>query len=345
MEYQSIASDKTPSESSEESFEFDISTKKSDSIDSCEFGIEEALLAGTKIPKRKKQSAQTLHSVLESVIEMVEVADRQQSINISDTGSILAMIQSQLITNDELNIEKIIEILQEAHNNKKIFNDLNQLKVYLSDKLGIDNNIQGSRDSVKEKSIEEPVEIPSTITISNNETSKIEGEKNDSVEFVADTTMEEMQPMPQIEDKFMECAIEIDEKVGGAAVPEKMILGLMDTPSEHSIEPSPIIPTPPVTPPSPTYVSSGIDPSIIRSQIIDSTTSSVTSSLSELATAPPSYKCCMPALPGIGKSVSKEAMQNFLTFLKARSKDENGMILPRIFKELKCPNMVDCYEA
>lgn len=347
LECQSIVSDETPSESSEESFEIDNSAKKADSIDSCEFGIEETLLEGSKIPKHDEQGRQTLYSVLESVIELVEVADRQHSINISDTGSILALIQTQNISNDELDVELIIEILQEAQENKKMFVDLNQLKAYLSDKLGI---IEGSRDSVKDKSIAETAEIFSAISISSEEASKIEEDKTDSVsitaEFVADTTIEEIPPIPQIEDKFMECAIEIDEKVASALVPEKMILGLMNTPSEHSIEPSPIIPTPPVTPPSPTYASSGIDLSITRSQNIDTTSSSsVTSSLSDLPTLPPSYKCCMPALPGIGKSVSKETMQNFLTYLKARSKDENGMILPRIFKETKCPSMVDCYEA
>lgn len=349
LEAQSIPSDETPSESSEESFEFDNSAKRSDPSDSCEFGIEDALLAGNTIPKRNEQAGQTLNSVLESVIELVEVADRQHSINISDTGTILDLIQSQHISNDEVNVEKIIEILQEAHKNKKMFVDLNQLKTYLSDKLGIDNDIQSSRDSVKEISIAETVEILSSVSIPTEETSKFEVNKNDfgsiTAEFVADTAIEEMPPIPQLEDKFMECAIEIDEKVIRALVPEKMILGLMKTPSEHSVEPIPIPPTPPVTPPSPTYASSGIDQSIARSQIIDTTSSSVTSSLSELPPIPPSYKCCMPALPGIGKSVTKETMQNFLTYLKARSKYENGMILPRIFKESKCPNMVDCYEA
>lgn len=345
LEYQSIASDETPSESSEESFEFDNSAKKTDSIDSCEFGIEEALLAGNKISEREEQVGQTIHDVLESVIEFVEAADRQRSINISDTGSILALIQTQHSSSDELNVEKIIEILQEAQKNQKTFIDLNQLKAYLNEKLGIDNNIQSSGESVKDKSIVETAEIPSAISISSKETSKIEEGKSDS-EFVADTTIiEAIPPIPQIEDKFIECAIEIDEKVAGAVVPEKMILGLMDTPSEHSIEPSPIIPTPPITPPSPTYATSGIDQSLISSKIIETTPSSVTSSLSEFSTIPPSYKCCMPALPGIGKSVSKETMQNFLTYLKARSRDENGMILPRMFKEAKCPNMVDCYEG
>lgn len=45
---ESIASDETPSESSEESFEFDTSAKKIDPIDSCEFGIEETLLTGKR---------------------------------------------------------------------------------------------------------------------------------------------------------------------------------------------------------------------------------------------------------------------------------------------------------
>lgn len=53
------------------------------------------------------------------------------------------------------------------------------------------------------------------------------------------------------------------------------------------------------------------------------------------------FSCVVEPIPGIGGSISSATTQPFLAYLKHRSKDENGMVFPRHFKEEDCPNMVD----
>lgn len=53
------------------------------------------------------------------------------------------------------------------------------------------------------------------------------------------------------------------------------------------------------------------------------------------------FSCVVEPMPGIGGHISSETTQQFLAYLKHRSKDENGMVFPRHFKEKNCPNMVD----
>lgn len=53
------------------------------------------------------------------------------------------------------------------------------------------------------------------------------------------------------------------------------------------------------------------------------------------------FNCVVDPMPGIGGLVSATTTQQFLNYLKYRSKDENGMVFPRHFSEENCPNMTD----
>lgn len=53
------------------------------------------------------------------------------------------------------------------------------------------------------------------------------------------------------------------------------------------------------------------------------------------------YSCVIEPIPGIGGLISVDTTQQFLSFLKYRSKDENGLVFPRHFHEDNCPNMTD----
>lgn len=53
------------------------------------------------------------------------------------------------------------------------------------------------------------------------------------------------------------------------------------------------------------------------------------------------YECTVPPLKGIGKSTSKKTIQDLLTYLKFRSRNQKGMVCPRNFHEDKCPRMFD----
>lgn len=53
------------------------------------------------------------------------------------------------------------------------------------------------------------------------------------------------------------------------------------------------------------------------------------------------FNCIAEPIPGIGGLISIQTTQQCLNYLKYRSKDENGMVFPRHFKEEMCPNMID----
>lgn len=44
-------------------------------------------------------------------------------------------------------------------------------------------------------------------------------------------------------------------------------------------------------------------------------------------------------MPGIGKAIQQETIDDFINYLRCRSIDENGMIFPRHFKEPGCPKI------
>ncbi|XP_055850876.1 uncharacterized protein LOC129915390 isoform X1 [Episyrphus balteatus] len=56
---------------------------------------------------------------------------------------------------------------------------------------------------------------------------------------------------------------------------------------------------------------------------------------------PQQYHCTIKAMPGIGATVSQKTIDDFLAFLRVRSRSQRGLINPRNFKEERCPAMVD----
>lgn len=53
------------------------------------------------------------------------------------------------------------------------------------------------------------------------------------------------------------------------------------------------------------------------------------------------FNCVVEPIPGIGGLISIQTTQQLLNYLKYRSKDENGMVFPRHFREENCPNLID----
>lgn len=53
------------------------------------------------------------------------------------------------------------------------------------------------------------------------------------------------------------------------------------------------------------------------------------------------FECNIEPIPGCGGLISVDTTQRFLTHIRYRSKDENGMVFPRHFAEANCPGMTD----
>lgn len=48
----------------------------------------------------------------------------------------------------------------------------------------------------------------------------------------------------------------------------------------------------------------------------------------------------VPKMDGVGSTISKEVVTEFLDYLKSRSTKENGLIFPQMFQETDCPPMM-----
>ena len=55
------------------------------------------------------------------------------------------------------------------------------------------------------------------------------------------------------------------------------------------------------------------------------------------------FTCTIPKISGIGPSLPKIKIEQFLSFLQMRSFQQNGLIYPRNFAEDECPKMIDCF--
>lgn len=370
LEQMSIASDETPSESSDESFDFEhgqfISARKAQlpqepteteetpsELDVAEILLNDSVERLSEINFRNLKKIVNISELMDTVLRDVHEAELQEKLSIKNTSSILSFLDDKQAAEQNIiepNIEQDTEQISEvntftqsirdiiAMSEKKniIFQDLQELHKYLASELKINETDTEEAEN-------------SSSTLKEGEVEKVEESMNlvigESVSNTVQTPVEVETQEPQLTDKILECEIEIDEKVASKEIPKEMILGLV-TPSVKSITP---IPTPIITPAStltPHDTHSNKRSSDVSERIIDFTDSvSIASSAIEMPKIPAPFICTILPMRGIGRSLSKQTIQNFLSFLKVRSREEKGMVYPRFFKETKCPNMVDCFEG
>lgn len=348
LENLSIASDETPSESSDESFDFErgqfISPPREESQSQLqdedtksELSVANALL-GDSTERLAEKRVRDLHAIVNvkelmtDMMILVEKAESSKKINIRNTPSIVSFMQEQEIAVHEKGfIDTVKDALVKADEENIIFNDLKQLHDYLKTELQVsesEGEVEAESDSTL---VQEPDKKSLSETVS---------DETDEIVVLHPEPKE-----PQLTDRILECDVEVDEKITNKEIPANMILGLTTT-SVKSITP---IPTPietPLSSPTTHNTDSHRRTSDVSSRIIDFTEEAtpIASSIDSPKPAPP-FNCTILPIRGIGKSISKETMQNFLTYAKIRSRDENGMVFPRFFKEAKCPNMVDTREG
>lgn len=335
IELDSIPSNVTPTESSDESFDFErgkyISSASSDttleSEDSCEVGVEQQL-----ITKKESESTLDAASVANQFInEIIETIITDKKIDISvDTRSLLESLEQQIGSDkNQLNMASLERYLLEAENKGLKFRDLKHLHDYLKEKFGVADT-DAESDAMESKTFEPIVQIMENEAIGESEAVKVAEEP---IEVNDDEPVIEK---PQLESKFGECDIEIDDNVAKKSISDNMILGLVDSKESTIVEES--VTSQPQTPSSIAEKSSQIQQTSPIPSTAESSDTEVV--VSEIVVAAPKFSCTVDVLPGIGKAISTREQKDFLTYLKGRSQDERGMVFPRHFKERKCPNMV-----
>lgn len=343
IELDSIPSNVTPSESSDESFDFErgkfISSASSDttleSEDSCEVGVEKQLITKRESESTLKSDAGVMaNDFLNEIIETI-ITDKKIDISV-DTKSLLELLEQQIGGDaNHLNMASLERYLLEAENKGMKFRDLKHLHDYLKEKFGVADDEIGT-DAMASASCESSVQA-------DNETELVVESEGLEVAAVPieDDNVEPITVKSQLESKFGECDIDIDDNVAKKSVSDNMILGLVDS-KEGSTIVEESVASEPLSPSTITEKSSKIQQTSPMPSTAES--SDTEEPVPEMEVSAPIFGCTVEVLPGIGKGISKRTQQNFLTYLKGRSQDERGMVFPRHFKERKCPNMVCCNE-
>lgn len=142
--------------------------------------------------------------------------------------------------------------------------------------------------------------------------------------------------------KLLECDMPMDENIVTKAVPDDMILGLVEpnatafAASESKTDDHQL---------SPLSVTSEERRENIR--MVDGF---ITDAIDEIPDSdvesdekclPPTFNCDMPALPGIGPACSPKTMDAFLVYILSQARAEKGMVYPRFLKEPNCPVMIN----
>lgn len=350
LEMQSIASDETPAESSDESFDFENNqfyvegdTDKSESSDNCS-ALEDMLLLDesaveNRIVDHSVQDVVNISGLISDIINIVQTAVAQKEIDLKNAASIRSFLSN---TNDpklsKLDLRAVQKAIQIADDAKIEFKCLSELELYLRKEMNYPEKVKPMEDS----SIASTTTLLENISITILPTATAQNEK---LQPTIDDSVAPLVHAKPLESQFDDCQIEIDEKIANKPIPDLMILGLIGTPPPTPI----IIPTPPrtptPTPPSPYNTSSGIITENVSLHDFPPP-------LEPLVFLPPPpapeklpFQCRVPPMSGIGPAVSKEAIQNVLTYLKGRSRNEKGLVYPRHFLEAKCPNIVNTYEG
>lgn len=298
LEGQSINSDETPSETSDESFDFDREKFKT--------------------PTKEKVNGRDLINWSE-IFDKIITAEQNEEISIKETNSIVNFIENEEKENlvDYTRLKSFVVVAEERGLN---FNDLNELCDYFQE-----NNNEEKQE--EEEFVEEEEEISKNI----------------------------------IETTFIESGIEVDDALLKKQISEKMILGVIEKSSDDCLTKNKKI----ETSSNPEIVESDHSNIEITSENSNHTIfSDISSKVDEmniesrlkkkkcksereeilLIKNPKNFSCVVQPLPGIGKIITETRVQDFLTYLKVRSKEQNGMIFPRNFHEDKCPNMIDSSE-
>lgn len=343
IECESIPSNATPAESSDESFDFErgkfISSASSDttldSEDSCEIAAKIELLPKQNSELSIKTDVTSMAN--DFINEIIDTIITDKKIDIAtDTKSLLSFLEQEIGKKDENNLNMIAleRYLLEAENKGMKFENLDQLQEYLKEKFGVISLGRESGSAALDIEIEQSEELQPV--------GKIDDMKEQSIDEPYKEEAVVVEPaQPQLASKFNECDIEIDDNVANKSISDNMILGLVDN-NESVVDESTVLS-------SPRSLNTFVAELSEKVQQTSPATSTAESSDTEQPPeenkiTPPTFNCTICHLPGIGKTISKQTQKNFLTYLKGRSQNERGMIFPRHFKERKCPNMIDCNE-
>lgn len=304
LEGQSINSDETPSETSDESFDFDREKFKSP--------VNDKIIKGTDLINWSE------------IFEKIVTAECNHEISVKDSASVLSFIEKEEQENsiDCGRLKLFVEVADEHGLN---FHDLNELCEYFEE-----NNLP-SKDENKQEAEEE--ELVEEEEISKN---------------IIETT-------------FIESGIEVDDALLKKQISDKMILGVIEKSSDDCLKKKIIeIPSTPeiietdhsnieITSENSNQtlfsdISSKVDETNIENRLkIKRCKTSARDEILKIKN-PKKFSCVVQPIPGIGKIIIEKRVQDFLTYLKVRSKEQNGMIFPRNFQEDKCPNMIDSNE-
>lgn len=376
VENQSIASDETPAESSDESFDFERNRFRqapgeSETDDACERGVEDMLLKrpaasdSSTADDVKRDTARLVEQLLDDVMAMLERALVRKQIALENTQSVATFMldndpadggggQGQhtdgfasegtpCLPAGSLNLAAVRVAIRHADEQHMVFKNLVELREYLEGELHLEEPV------AEEKIPESPVPIiDSTLTDEQFVSTNPSADAPPPPPTPPQSIVQLLAPddrRPPLVDQFEECNVEVDEKLLSKQVPDQMILGLVQTPPRTPV----IAATPPQTPseppPTPHNTTSGFITANVSTHEFPEPYAQVPYARPPSPLPREPFRCDVPAMRGIGPPVSKETIVNFVTYLTGRARTERGLVFPRHFREAECPNAVDAFDA
>ncbi|CAD7083767.1 unnamed protein product [Hermetia illucens] len=221
----------------------------------------------------------------------------------------------------------------------------------------------GEKSGTKEESDEEAPtaeteeeSVKSTDTGAETKPSDTKVEAHGTLENIAEITQVDSEPInvygPDMDNVFETCGMEVDLKLLGTRRSQTKILGLVEKESSETMTEEATVSSTLDLTENPSsrggYTSdiSGNDAVTTATSAVEETNRStflcgMNAAMKREAEKKTRYECTVPPLKGIGKSTSKKTIQDLLTYLKFRSRNQKGMVCPRNFHEDKCPRMFD----
>jgi hypothetical protein len=336
LEHLSLCSDRTPTESSDQSFDF---------LTGKFIKKPEASLSATTSTASSSRTlvSELIRRILSDLICDIGDAEMEGKCSLGNVASITSYLdggcfRKEEVINDKpmiVDFSKLRNFLTQAEEAGMVFNDLNELNNYFIAELA-------------KCDVNETIVIyEKTESEAGTESSEPEGEVIQSGENVL--------TVPKVEDLFDESGIEVDPKLLDARISSSnMILGLAPgrKPVEKSSEQTR----------SPTEsemefekLEAEVEESVNGDEEPQASSKETQTVLQRKKAAVKSGEptarasgieeeklaCTVQPMPGIGKAISDGTVARFLAYLTTRACEQNGLICPENFDETECPPMED----
>ncbi|CAO1422762.1 unnamed protein product [Diamesa serratosioi] len=341
LEQGSIKSDITLGNSSDDSFDYVeekfLSRRTSTGTvhDECKTIASDTTISIQPVDDDDDETPTNEHKVLVETICSISDAYDNGDCEITDIVSVGSILDEQHAKKvlQTLDYKRLKGFIDKAEENNLVFNDLNELYNYFI------------HESCQEK-LSENLEIRDDDVVD-----QIEINKTSSSNVMKD----DMKVIDEEDDKnvvsiFGESGIDVDGKLLGTKVNERMILGLVV--HQETDENLAIVSDIASVSSASMLETVKFNKNVTKEKTIQTIPykdqihekrirSKLGKSKSATSIKRQPFTCKIPQLPGISHSMDPAKLEHILKFLTHRSFEQGGFIYPRNFLEDECPNMMD----